>query len=138
MAQFSLPKIERLKSTKVIQRLFTEGKALSAYPIRAVYLFLDQSSDQRESAQFAFSVGKRKFPKAVDRNRIKRQMREAFRTQKPTLLSHIPTNKKLAVLFLYVGKEAIPYARMHSAMGKALQKLSKETRKNESSDQPMP
>lgn len=74
----------------------------------------------------AFSVGKRKYPKAVDRIRLKRQLREAYRTQKFILQDALPkdSNFYLAVLFLFVGKEPVSFNRIKGAMKKNLKKLS--------------
>ena len=130
MSECSLPKIERLKSTKIIQRLFADGLSLSVYPIRVVYSYQEKIA-QRDSSlpkpiKVAFSVGKRKYPKAVDRIRLKRQLREAYRTQKSILQDTLPTDSNfyLAVLFLYVGKEPVSFKRIKGAMKKNLKKLS--------------
>ena len=116
----------RLKSSKILKQLFAEGRSISIYPIRVIYLPLERSAERPQVAHVAFSVGKRRFPKAVQRNRIKRQMREAYRLQKQGLIdaiSHQPQSA-LALILLYIGKEPLPYERIHSAVGRALKKLA--------------
>ncbi len=83
---FLLGQKERLKSAKSIEHLFSEGKAISAYPLRLVFVSKPNST---VPMQCAFSVSKRHFKKAVDRNRIKRLLRESYRKIKPTLYQNL-------------------------------------------------
>ncbi|MBO9572783.1 MAG: ribonuclease P protein component [Chitinophagaceae bacterium] len=99
----SLGRNERLKSRTIIGNLFRDGKALSAFPIRLVYLI---ESSENGAVQAAFSVSTRNFKKATDRNRIKRLMREVYRTQKHPLQELVVSNKQqLSIFFIYTGKE---------------------------------
>lgn len=111
------PKTEKLKRRTHIESLFTEGKAKTAYPLRVVYLPIDESVHK-----MGVSVPKRKFKKAVDRNRIKRQIREAYRLNKEkisTLSSHY------ALLFIYLGKEEKGFVEIQKAMQALLLQVSK-------------
>lgn len=95
----SLPATERLKSLKLIQKLFNRNNpSVSAYPLRAV-IYRESSSEEPQYPQILITVSKRNFKKAVDRNYIKRQIREAYRMSKITL----PGNVVLA--FIYLSKE---------------------------------
>lgn len=96
----TLGKEERLKSRKLIGKLFEEGDSLKKFPIRLVYLQAEHTS--RYPVQTSFSVPKRNFKKAVDRNRIKRLLREAYRLEKEVI---------------YEGVE-MPYIFMITFMGK--------------------
>ncbi|WP_317045208.1 ribonuclease P protein component [Formosa algae] len=73
-------KTEKLKSKITIEKLFTEGKSVSAYPLRLVYL--KTSFEDNVTIKAGVSVSKRNFKLAVDRNRIKRLLREAYRLNK--------------------------------------------------------
>ena len=90
-------KIERLCSKKVIDALFTGGnKSFSAFPLRVVYM-----ERSEPGAQVLISVSKRRFKHAVDRNRIKRQIREAYRLNKDIL----PAEKGLYLAFIWLSDE---------------------------------
>ena len=85
---FSLPQAERINSRKQIDRLFRGGgsKAMTVAPLRVVYMTGGRSEDAHEpQAQMMVSVPKRHFKRAVKRNRIKRQVREAYRLNKHML-----------------------------------------------------
>src|SRR5690348_549072 len=106
--QFTLKKDERLKRRKIIEQLFSEGRAVTAFPIRVQYKMLDQFT---VPLQAGFSVSSRNFKRAVDRNRVKRLMREAYRLQKAPLEQALQTKQqKLALFLIYTGKELPNYA----------------------------
>lgn len=107
---FTFSKNEKLKSRKQIERLFVEGKTISNFPLKLFYLPLVEEENHRA----AFAVPKRNFKLAVSRNRIKRQMREAYRLHKH-LLSH-SNGKKFALLFLYISKDKPQYAQLDSSI----------------------
>ena len=75
-----------------------------------------------EKTQAGFAVPKRNFKNAVDRNRIKRQIREAYRLQKYLLKNE--DGSKFALFFLYLGKEKLPYTSIDSGMKKLLEKIN--------------
>ena len=77
--RLTLSKEEKLKSRKLIEKLFIEGDSLKEYPLRLKYLKI---RDENNSVKVAFSVPKRNFKLAVDRNRIKRLLRESYRKNK--------------------------------------------------------
>jgi len=112
---FAFSKNEKLKSRKLIELLFSEGKSISKFPLKLFYLPLEDGQNH----QAAFAVPKRNFKLAISRNRIKRQMREAYRLHKH-LLSH-GNGKKFALLFLYISKDKPQYAQLDSSI-KALLK----------------
>ena len=98
--RFSLGQKERLKNAKSIEHLFSEGKAISAYPLRLVFVSKPNSA---VPMQCAFSVSKRHFKKAVDRNRIKRLLRASYRKIKPALYEKLP--RPYMGMILFNGKE---------------------------------
>ncbi len=111
------PPSEKLKSRKTIEKLFLEGKSFTAYPIKVFYL----PADSLPSSQAAFAVPKRNFKGAVERNRIKRQMREGYRLNKHHLNNK---NGKFLMLFLFLGKTQVSYEILDRAMVKILKKIS--------------
>ena len=94
-------KKEKLKSKKLIDRLFAEGQSVSAFPLRLVYL--SATFEDIIIAKTGISVSKRNFKNAVDRNRIKRLLREAYRLNKSTYFNNITT--QYAFMILYIGKD---------------------------------
>jgi len=120
-ARFTLGKNERLKRRKVIEQLFREGKSVPGNPVRAHYLF---GSPLSNNLQAGFSASARQFKKAVDRNRIKRLMREAYRLQKNELHEKLVEKKlQLAVFFIYTGKEIPVYKTVDEKITVLLNKL---------------
>jgi len=115
----SFPTLEKLKSKKLLDELFTSGKKLNEYPIKLVYKQLNFEDDVLFKA--GVSVPKRNFKKAVDRNRIKRLLREAYRLNKH--LIHGEFNKKYVCMFLYLGKEMPTFELLNTKMIHLLNKL---------------
>ena len=145
-------KKERLSSIKDIETLFKKGESLFVFPLKVVFIprkadeiqialqrnIQDKSQDkqtQDENKQennkkttspprLLISVSKRNFKKAVDRNRIKRQIREGYRLQKSEFdLSNIDT-----FAFIYVAKEHIDSTFLHKRIRKLVQMLEKEVK----------
>lgn len=131
--QFTLGKKERLKSRKAIEQLFSAGNNFVVPPFR---IFYQQS---RETAlaclQFGIGVSSRNFKKAVDRNRIKRLGREAWRLQK-SLLRQLLKEKKIGmqVFILYTGKEMPDYYLVQNKIQSIIHKLVKQVNENFSPD----
>ncbi len=121
------PKTEKLKSAKTIEKLFLVGKTHSKFPVKIFFLTQTSSPEGKENIETnlaAFAVPKRNFKSAVDRNRVKRQLREAYRLNK-NILEEIH-GKKFVMLFLYFGKVKPQYVDLEKAMLKLLEKLRDE------------
>ena len=114
------PKTEKLKSAKTIEFLFLEGKTYSKYPVKIFFL----PKENLETNLAAFAVPKRNFRLAVDRNRVKRQLREVYRLNKH-ILEEI-NGKKIVMLFLFLGKTKPQYEQLDNAMISILKKLRDE------------
>jgi len=122
--QFTLGKIERLKSRKSIEQLFNEGKRLVATPYRVIYL--TKTPAKNPSVLFGTGVSVKNFKKAVDRNRIKRLTREAYRLQKMDLQEKVKANNiQLNLFFIYTGKEVPQYSEVYNKVGAVLKKMLK-------------
>lgn len=107
----------------MIQSLFKEGKSFSNFPFRVMYI---ETENQTSCLQTGFTVSMRLFKKAIDRNRIKRLMRESYRLQKNHLKTALGENhKNLAVFFIYTGKELPKYDDVFEKMGGALKRLER-------------
>jgi ribonuclease P protein component len=119
--EYTLGKSERLKSRKIIEQLFSEGKSFAFTPFRVYYLFSDSAT---VSLQFGAGVSTKNFKKAVDRNRIKRLTREGWRLQKKVLNELTEEqNKPLSVFLIYTGKELPVYKEVLEKTGKIIDKL---------------
>ena len=115
-------KSEKLKSKKLIEQLFVEGQWVSSFPLRMVYL----PTEFKDSAvKVGVSVSKRQFKKAVDRNRIKRLMRESYRLNKHVIFNNITT--QYAFMILYIGIEKPDYLDVENATVKLFKKFIKAT-----------
>ena len=136
--QFTLGKKERLKSRKQIEKLFAEGKSFVVNPFRVYFLFDGMFNAQRSipiaigiNVQFGVGVSAKNFKKAVDRNRIKRLTREAWRLQKNSLREKITTTQKqLDVFFIYTGKELPDFTTVKEKLAVALKKLADKIDEN--------
>ncbi|MEO5908328.1 MAG: ribonuclease P protein component [Ginsengibacter sp.] len=121
--KFTLNAHERLKSRKIIQRIFKEGKSFLHFPFRVMYL---ETEDQISPLQAGFTVSTRHFKKAIDRNRIRRLMRESYRLQKNNLVNILQENdKNLAIFFIYTGNKLPEYKDVFEKIEGALQRLEK-------------
>ncbi|MCD7931374.1 MAG: ribonuclease P protein component [Tannerellaceae bacterium] len=120
--RFTLSKEERLSWKRYIDLLFEKGKSFVAFPLRVIYLTMEEEMPARVSIMI--SVPKKKMKRAVKRNLIKRQIRETYRLSKHELVQPLEEKgKSLLVAFLYLDKEIHGYADMKKAMNKALRVL---------------
>jgi len=117
---YSLGKSERLKSRKQIDALFGEGKKITVFPFRLLY----RLEPGLGAIKAGFTVSSKIFPRAVDRNRIKRLTREAYRLQKKELEDGMLKNKALLHLFfIYTGREILSQEEIKLNLKQVLNKL---------------
>jgi ribonuclease P protein component len=125
---FTFNKEEHLKSRKDIALLVEKGQSFLVYPIKVKWIVVP---DQNRQVKCAFSVPKRNFKRAVDRNRIKRLLREAYRLHKNDLISHVlAKNVKIQILFTFIDTNIPDFEKVESKIILTLQSLIK---KNEES-----
>ena len=120
-------KAEKLKSRKVVEELFARGKSLNVFPIRISYKFLPLPADEKTVLQVGVSVSKRNFKRAVDRNRIKRLLRETYRLQKRELIEVLKVQRRIGyVFFIYTDKQMPQYPIVFDTMTKCLEVLKQK------------
>lgn len=118
--KLTLGKEERLCSKKIIEKIFSEGESFLSFPLKVTYIETELPSNY--PAQAAFTVGKKNFKLAVNRNRIKRIMRESYRLNKFALYDKLH-GKQLAVFFIFIGKKIPDFGTVDLAMKKGIDKL---------------
>jgi ribonuclease P protein component len=118
--KFTFQKAEKLSREKLIKELFNGGSSFYSYPFKVVFL---ANPDQDVAFhQILLSVSNRIFKKAVDRNTVKRRMREAYRLHKHLLVS----DKKLLIAYIYTAKEILPSAIIHGKLPLTFPKLKEK------------
>jgi ribonuclease P protein component len=123
---FTLSKTERIKSQKDIEALFQHGKAFFIFPFKVFYL-IKEKADGLEPLQFMATAPKKHFRKATARNRIRRQIKEAYRLQKVALQELIIAyGKSVQLIFIYQTPEALGYDKIYQSVGDCLKKISKQ------------
>lgn len=121
-------KTERLCSKKSIDTLFSKGISFIAYPLRVVYLCEESdSTSASNTSQILVSISKKRFKRAVKRNRIKRLIREAYRLHKHKIIEQAENkNINTSIAFLYIKNELPTYQEIDKAMIKAIGLLTEK------------
>lgn len=122
----TLRKAERLHSKTVVDQMFTGGqsKSFSVFPLRVVYMPVQE---QEASVSILVSVSKKRFKRAVKRNRVKRQIREAYRKNKHELLRICDEQgRQMAVAFIYLSDELVPSILIEEKMKVLLARLAEK------------
>ena len=128
MHKNTFPLKEHLKSKRIIEKVYTEGKSVTAFPLRAVFLELTPE-EQEPTAAILINVAKRRFRHAVDRNLLKRRIREAYRTGKHEFIDTLNNdNCKMAVAIMYIDTKKSSTEYLCKKMNKLLQGII--TKKN--------
>jgi ribonuclease P protein component len=122
---FNYPKHEKLKSQKHIDLLFSEGKSVSKYPLRLVYVPVELENN--EQIKIGVSVSKKHFKNAVNRNHYKRLLRECYRLNKHLLLEN--TTQTFAIMFFYQSKDAMNFKEMNEKTIQLFEKFLLEIKK---------
>jgi len=124
MALFSFNKKERLKNKRQIESLFSEGERFFEYPFNVIWQ-LDPNSNS--SLKMAVSVPKKKLPKATDRNKIKRLVRESFRKNKSIVLQPLEAKTiKLNLMLVYSQSNIMSMTEIEDKISVTLQRLAEQ------------
>lgn len=115
------PKSERLNHKKVISQLFQSGQTSFSYPFRLVFATHPEPSDIKP--QILISIPKKKFKKAVDRNWLKRRIKEAYRQNKIILTDKNAQFQIRHLIIIYIATEKMPYGDLKKKLLKALNRL---------------
>lgn len=123
--RFTLSKEERICSKKLINELFTgNGRSMTAFPLRVVFMKRTIVDDQPRAAMLV-SVPKRYFKHAVDRNRVKRLVREAFRRNKSIITQNLTDDHEaVAMAFVWLTDEKFPSSEVENRMVRLLTRIS--------------
>lgn len=121
----TFPKAQRLCSRKLTEQLFASGnRTLSAFPLRVVFMVMPAEDSQ--GSQVLMSVSKRLFKHAVDRNRCKRQMREAWRLSNDILFRALPETTTLVCAFIWTSRDLQPTPLVQRKMQNLLHRMSEQ------------
>lgn len=126
---YTLGKEEKLKSKILIEQLFAEGNHVKSFPLRLIYLPIDHKGDF--PLKIGFSVPKRNVKLAVNRNRIKRLLREVFRKNKHFFYEKL--DKKYVFMVIYMSKEEIKYENLELSLKKLCNKFQIKINEDEPS-----
>jgi ribonuclease P protein component len=126
---YTFKKEERLCNKKLIEGLFHNGSSFLCYPYKASWLPVDEAMPY--PAQVLITVSKKRYKHAVDRNLVKRRIREAYRLSKQQYLYEQldSAGRRMVFSISYIGKDIVPYEVMGKKMLKLLQQLSAEVLK---------
>ncbi len=118
---FTLKKHEILRSKKSIKELFDNGSSFFLYPFKVFYLpNLDQNTNQ-----VLFTVSKRYYKRAVDRNLIRRRIKEAYRLNKNLLISDQKEMFSISMALIYISKSKLPYSEIENKLKQVFTRLNK-------------
>ena len=128
MVEYTLGKKERLNSKTLIERLFLGGsKSFPAFPLRVVYMSVEPVEEDMAAASILISVPKKRFKRAVKRNRVKRQIREAYRKNKHGLSQTLQDEgRQLAVAFIYLSDRLVDSVEIEERMKVALARITEK------------
>ena len=124
--QYTLCKEERLYAEKRIEALFAGGSSFIAYPLRVVYITRECNlEDESPTVSILTSVSKKRFKRAVKRNRVKRLIREAYRLNKKDFIEFAAqSGKSFDIAFLYLKSELPTYSEIEKAVLKTINTLN--------------
>ena len=120
--KYTFSKEERLCRKGSFEELLASGQSFVSYPLRAVFRFYPRG-EKEVPARIAISVSKKRFKRAVKRNRVKRLVREGYRLNKHTLYAAIPEDKTMDILFIYLQDNIFEFQKIEKAIAGAIKKI---------------
>lgn len=124
MSNFKFPKAERLTNKKKFERLFEEGASLKGFPLKLIYI-TEPRNEEAPSIQVAFTVPKRSFKKAVDRNHIRRKMKEIYRLNRHPIIQLLNEHKQsMFAILIYTNREKMDYKSIEKGWWKLQARLA--------------
>ena len=127
---FTFKKTERLSSKKDIEALFKKSNSFLVYPLKITYR-ISAFEETGFPARLLVSVPKRNFKKAVDRNLLKRRIRESYRQLKPKFYEELNVLQlKIDIQINFIGKEILEFSKINPAISAGLEKIIAQLNKN--------
>tara|TARA_B100000900_G_scaffold409480_1_gene425481 strand:- start:567 stop:944 length:378 start_codon:yes stop_codon:yes gene_type:complete len=124
MSKYTFGKFDRLKSKQQIEQLFVEGDSFIEFPLKVVWRWTQATGS---TVQIAVSVPKKKLPKAVHRNQMKRLLRESYRQQNQVLKSMVAEKgKKLQMMFIFLDTQLWDFPVLDNKISVTLERLQKK------------
>jgi ribonuclease P protein component len=131
MSEFSFGKAEKLKSQKEISLLFEKGRSVYFYPVKILYLYEPRSTKTENPVKCGVSVSSKKFKRAVDRNFLKRRMREAYRLNKAELINiAIQKNMEVNLFILFLANEKEDFHKIRQGVLSAMKLILEDVSAN--------
>ena len=134
--RFTFKKSEHLCRLSEIERLFSAGsRSATVFPVRIVYRTV-KAEDGEPPVKVLVSVAKRRLRHAVDRNRAKRQLREAYRLQKATIYDALLCEQAIHLGLIWMADKPMESHRIHTAIGTLLERVAENLRREHREQQP--
>ena len=137
--QQNFPKEERLKSLIKIQKVIREGKVVRFGTIKICWMLITAEQEYSKSSipqiKAGFSVPKKKIKRAVERNQVRRKIKEIFRLNKAPFYSIIPKGQQLILFFIYQNNEILPYKKIKTDLLPAIKRIQDNIRKQQNENQ---
>ena len=120
-----LPKQERLVSRRLMETLFSGSQSVAAFPLRAVYIIKERTHGE-EPVQLLISVSKKHFHHAVDRNRVKRQVREAYRHNKSLIYPALSEKQQLLLAVIWLSDMQTSTTKVEKRLTSLLRRIAEK------------